>query len=87
MQQDFPREDGYEWVSSHIENARTPMVDNPKFSEDLRKFVRHNCARQLKNEVKKVTIGRSLAKACAIEDIPEEIVAALESVRRRAGIV
>ena len=83
----FPREDGDIWREAHIALARNNVLDDkPKFSEDLKNWVRTYVEPRYRSAVRKVTIGAALGEACRPTDIPIEIVQAFQAIRQRAGI-
>ncbi|GGL13199.1 AAA family ATPase [Deinococcus radiotolerans] len=87
LQCEFPRDDGQSWMPEHIHLIRNNTLSaDPKFSEDLKNFVKSTVIPQKRNEVKKVSIGRCLGLHCDLGRIPPEIRDALQAVRQRAGI-
>jgi predicted ATP-dependent endonuclease of OLD family len=79
---DFPRASGEEWQSSHVEDLR----DEEKFSTELESKVFDEVSPQLRNDVRKPQIARSVAKHCRDDEIPQVLVEAFNSLRERAGI-
>lgn len=81
LNENFPRENG-EWEAAHIQRLR----DDDKFSSALQDQIFDEVRPQLRNEVRKPQIARSVAQHCYEGEIPEAIVEAFTSLRERAGI-
>jgi len=82
LNDDFPRDDGEEWQADHIQILR----EDDKFSEAVQEKVFGEVSPQLRNDVRKPQIARSVARHCNAEEIPGAIVNAFSSLRERAGI-
>jgi len=81
----FPRDDGTPWDVAAIAAVR---ATSPKFSEDVRQNVIHQCVRGLRTQVRKPTIAEALAvSSITLGTIPTALIDLFNVARVRAGLV
>jgi putative ATP-dependent endonuclease of OLD family len=85
LESEFPRADGRAWTP---EDVRAVRAIGPKFSTELGDAVFAACERQRKNSArKKPAMAGAVARSCLGRGcMPETVVSALETVRKRAGV-